>query len=168
MAFVLVAQCAAAYDQRLVHVLDQLRECKDPFYGLPMVGGAAIGDAATPHEFFLLVPYVLRVASEKDLKEMLADKSPVVRIMGAKCAVMRGADGLKNDVDGLLKDQSVVCVAPYGCSIEKSTVGEVIAELKKHPAFLQDEEEWQPNKTSEPTAMTRPPPATIPAPLAHR
>lgn len=80
---------------------------------------------------------------------MLADKSPVVRIMGAKCAVMRKVPGLGKAVDELGKDQTKVYVVPFGCSVMRWTVGEVVTELKKHPTFLQDEEEWQPNQRPE-------------------
>lgn len=149
LCVVLSVQCSA-YDNRLTHVLEQLRDCQmECDENLPVVGGPAVGEAAAPHVFYMLIPYVLRIASEEDLKEMLSDKSPVVRIMGAKCAVKRRTPALGKIMDELEKDQARVYVMPYGCGVTKWTVGEVVTELKIHPAFLEDEEEWQPKQQSE-------------------
>ena len=140
-----VAQCFGAYDKRLVHVLEQLRDCKMAFdVELPMVGGSAVGDAATPHEFYLLFPYVSRIAGEADLAAMLRDKSPVVRIMAAKCIVQQKDSSLMRELDALTKDADEVYVAPFGCGILKQTVGEVVRELKKDPSFLGDPKEADP------------------------
>jgi hypothetical protein len=144
------AHCFGAYDKRLVHVLAQLRECKMAFdVELPMVGGAAVGDAATPHEFYLLFPYVSRIASDADLSAMLQDKSPVVRIMAAKCIVQQKDSTLIRALDTLTKDSAKVYVAPFGCGIVQQTVGEVISELRKDPDFLGDPKEpIQPPQTT--------------------
>ncbi len=132
-----VAHCFGAYDKRLVHVSEQLRQCKMAFdVELPMVGGAAVGDAATPHEFYLLFPYIRRIASDADLSAMLHDKSPVVRIMSAKCIVQQKDSPLMHELDALTKDAERVYVAPFGCGILKQTVGEVVRELKRDPDFL--------------------------------
>lgn len=56
LALGMSAQCSA-YDERLIHVLEQLRQCRLDFdESLPAVGGPAVGAAATPHEFFYYFP----------------------------------------------------------------------------------------------------------------
>jgi len=140
-----VAHCFGAYDKRLVHVLAQLRDCKMAFdVELPMVGGPAVGYAGTPHEFYLLFPYVRRIASDGDLVAMLRDASPVVRIMAAKCIVQQKDSPLMPELDALTKDADKVYVAPFGCVITKQTVSEVVRELKKDPDFLGDLKEADP------------------------
>ena len=143
----------AAYEKKLIHVLEQLRQCQgaSPEGIVPMVGGPAVGLGGAPHEFYLLFPYVNRLASEEDLVAMLGDKSPVVRIMAAKCILNRKKTSIAvSKVDVLLKDTTQVCVAPFGCIMFVRTVGDVIGELKKNPEFLGDIKE--PNQASEPTA----------------
>lgn len=150
------AHCFGAYDKRLVHVLAQLRECKMAFdIELPMVGGAAVGDGAEPHEFYLLFPYISRIASDADLRAMLQDKSPVVRIMAAKCIVQQKDSTLIRDLDALTKDSAKIYVAPFGCGILKQTVGEVIGELKKDPNFLGDPKDADPVGTDNSGAAPR-------------
>lgn len=130
-------QCFGAYDKKLVHVLEQLRQCTLALHEeLPMVGGSAVGNAATPHEFYLLFPYVSTVAGEEDLRAMLRDRSPVVRIMAAKCILKQKDGALRSAVDALAKDSTKVFVAPFGCGILRQSVGEVVAELKKNPDYL--------------------------------
>lgn len=150
------AQCFGSYDKRLVHVLEQLRACKMAFdVELPMVGGSAVGAAATPHEFYLLFPYVSRIASDADLAAMLRDKSPVVRIMAAKCIVQQKESPLIHALDSLTKDTAQVYVAPFGCGILKQTVGEVVAEMKKDSNFLGDPKDADPVGTDNSGAAPR-------------
>jgi hypothetical protein len=158
----------AAYSEGLIYVLEQLRHCR--FLATeetPMVGGRAIGYAGTPHEFYLLFPYVSHIATEQDLAAMLQDKSPVVRIMGAKCVLKRRWFQFpKPSVEELLKDGVQVFVAPSGCMISKRTVGAVIAELKRNPDFLGDE---KPPISPEPTSSTssRQTPTTVTPPAGQ-
>jgi len=156
VALFFCGQSAAAYDKRLIYVLEQLRQCRlDLEEELPAVGGPAVGVAATPHEFFLLFPYVVRIASDEDLKEMLADRSPVVRIMGAKCAVMRNVSVLGGAVEEMTKDQAKVYVVS-GCVVTKRTAGEIVTELKIHPTFLEEmDENPKPSETTPPLATPR-------------
>ena len=150
-ALICTAQCFCAYEKKLTHVLEQLRECTLTLTEeLPLVGGPAVGAAATPHEFYLLFPYVSTVATDEDLRAMLCDKSAVVRIMGAKCILQKKDSVLRDAVDLLAKDSTKVYVAPFGCGILRQSVGEVVAELKKDSDFLGDPKE--PYQTSEPTA----------------
>lgn len=136
---------AAGYDRKLIHVLEQLRQCKFD-EDTPLVGGPAIGAAGEPHEFYLLFPYVDRLASDEDLTAMLRDKSPVVRIMAAKCILGKKyqVDDLKESVDILKEDSTKVYVMPFGCVASIQTVSEVVTELKKNPDFLGDLKE-EPN-----------------------
>jgi hypothetical protein len=137
--------CFAAYDPRLIHVLEQLRDCRLSLgEELPMVGGAAVGAAGTPHEFYLLLPYVLQVAGDADLKAMVRDRSPVVRIMAAACILKKADRSLRAELEPLAKDRAVVFVAPFGCAILKETVAEVVGEMRKHPRYFEGEEESNP------------------------
>jgi len=150
-ALICTAQCFCAYEKKLTHVLEQLRECTLTLTEeLPLVGGPAVGAAATPHEFYLLFPYVSTVATDEDLRAMLRDKSAVVRIMGAKCILQKKDSVLRDAVDLLAKDSTKVYVAPFGCGILRQSVGEVVAELKKDSDFLGDPK--GPDQTLEPTA----------------
>ena len=142
--------CFAAYDKRLVHVLEQLRSCSLALHEeLPMVGGSAVGSAGAPHEFFLLLPYVQEESSEDDLRAMLQDRSPVVRIMAAACILKTGEEQLSLLLQPLSKDTAMVFVAPYGCGVLKMTVAEVVHEMKKHPRYFEGEAE--PNQPPQPT-----------------
>ncbi len=114
-----------------------------------MVGGAAIGDAGTPHEFYLLLPYVMQFSGDDDLRAMLKDGSPVVRIMAAACIVKKKDKRLLADLEPLAKDTAKLYVAPFGCGLLKLTVAEVVSEMKKHPRYFEGDEE--PNQTPEPT-----------------
>jgi hypothetical protein len=113
-----------------------------------------VGEAATPHEFYLLFPYVSRIASDTDLSAMLQDKSPVIRIMAAKCIVQQKDSTLIRALDALTKDSAKVYVAPLGCDILQQTVSEVINELKKDPDFLGDPKE-PPQTTTGSSAPSR-------------
>jgi len=147
--------CLAAYDKRLVHVLEQLRTCTFAFdEELPMVGGAAIGAAGSPHEFYLLLPYVLQVASDEDLRGMVRDRSPVVRIMGAACILKKKDKDLAAELDRLSKDTARIYVAPFGCSVLKQSVAETVAEMKKEPHYFDGAEE--PNQSSQPMRAKSP------------
>jgi len=129
--------CLAAYDKKLVHVLEQLRTCTFAFdEELPMVGGAAVGAAGTPHEFYLLLPYVLQLASDDDLRGMVRDRSPVVRIMGAACILKKENKDLATELDRLSKDAARIYVAPFGCSVLEQSVAETVAEMKKDPHYF--------------------------------
>ena len=139
LGLLFVAQVFAAYNKRLVHVLEQLRQCKfTSTEELPAVGGPAMGMTNQDHEFYLLYPYVHNLANGEDLKEMLRDPNPVVRVMGAKCILNNDDPDLRKKVTALQADQAAVYVAPFGCTIYKSTVGEVIAALREDPDFLGD------------------------------
>jgi hypothetical protein len=146
--------CLAAYDKKLVHVLEQLRACT---FALdeeqPMVGGAAVGAAGSPHEFYLLFPYVLQVASEDDLRAMIRDRSPVVRIMGAACILKKEDKDLAAELDILGKDTATLYVAPFGCAVLKQSVAETVAEMKKTPHYFDGAEE--PNQAPEPMPLKR-------------
>ena len=143
--------CLAAYDKKLVHVLEQLRTCTFAFdEELPMVGRAAVGEAGSPHEFYLLLPYVLQVASDDDLRAMVRDSSPVVRIMGAACILKKEDKSLAGELDRLSKDSARIYVAPFGCSFLKQSVAETVAEMMKHPHYFDGAEE--PNQAPEPMA----------------
>jgi hypothetical protein len=130
---------AFAYDSQLIYVLEQLRHCTYDD-NTPMVGGSAIGFAGRPHEFYLLFPYVDRLASEDDLKAMLRDKSAVVRLMAVKCILGKKyrVGDLKKAVDVLEKDTTKVFVAPAGCDVTQDTVAGVLKEFRKNPDFLGD------------------------------
>jgi len=139
---VLVLPCLAAYDKRLVHVLEQLRDCTLSFdEELPMVGGSAVGAAGSPHEFYLLLPYVLQIASTDDLRAMVRDRSPVVRIMAATCILRKEDKDLATELEPLSKDQAKVFVAPFGCTVLKQSVAQIVADMKKHPRYFEGEEE---------------------------
>lgn len=145
--------CLAAYDKKLVHVLEQLRACSFALdEEMPMIGGAAVGDRGSPHEFYLLIPYVLQVASDDDLRAMIRDRSPVVRIMAATCILIKEDKELVAELDLLRKDETKLFVAPYGCSILKQSVAEVVADLMKNPRYFEGGEE--PNQSLEPTAAS--------------
>ena len=141
----------AAYDKKLIYVLEQLRQCKFEA-DTPLVGGAAIGYAGVPHEFYLLFPYIDRLASQEDLQAMLRDKSAVVRIMAAKCILGKKerVGDLKKSVEILNKDITKVYVMPFGCVASLQTVSEVVEELQKDPGFLGDPKD--PNEPIEPIA----------------
>lgn len=150
LVWVFVSQAFAAVNRRLVHVLEQLRQCTFTLREeLPAVGGPAMGVTSQDHEFYLLYPYVHNVATSEDLKEMLRDPNPVVRIMGAKCLVNNDDPELRETVTALQADKAAVYVAPYGCTIYKSTVAEVIAALRADPNFLGDP--TLPNRTGQRT-----------------
>lgn len=139
---IIASNAAAAYEKKLIYVLEQLRQCKFDDE-TPLVGGPAIGYAGHPHEFYLLFPYVDRVASHEDLVAMLRDKSPVVRVMAAKCILGKKyrVGDLKKSVDILEKDTTRVYVMPFGCTATVKTVSEIITELKRDPDFLGDPKE---------------------------
>jgi hypothetical protein len=143
LLFLVVAlPCFAAYDKRLVHVLAQLRACTLTLdEELPMVGGAAVGAAASPHEFYLLLPYVLQIASDDDLRAMVRDRSPVIRIMAATCILKKEDKGLSAELDLLSKDAAKVFVVPFGCGVLKQSVAQVVANMKTHPRYFEGEEE---------------------------
>lgn len=142
IALVAASSALAAYDKKLIYVLEQLRQCKFD-ENTPLVGGPAIGYAGIPHEFYLLFPYVDRLASQEDLQAMLRDKSAVVRIMAAKCILGKKEQvgDLKKSVEVLNKDVTKVYVMPFGCVASLQTVSEVVGELQKDPDFLGDPKE---------------------------
>ena len=147
---IFVLPCLAAYDKRLVHVLEQLRDCKLSLdEELPMVGGSAVGAAGAPHEFYLLLPYVLQIASANDLRAMVGDRSPVVRIMAATCILRRDDKELTAALGPLSEDQTKVFVAPFGCAVLKQSVSQIVADIKKHPRYFEGEAES--NQSIQPT-----------------
>ncbi|HLP02998.1 MAG TPA: hypothetical protein VK163_13295 [Opitutaceae bacterium] len=128
-----------AYSDSLMPSLDRLRQCS--FLGnesSPMVGGRAVGYSGAPHEFFLQFPKVAETATTADLRAMLDDPSPVVRIMAAKCIIKKPVPALSSALDALLSDNTKVYVAPYGCTVTEESVGDVIKKLKAKPSFLED------------------------------
>lgn len=155
LLLIMAMPCIAAYDKRLVHVLEQLRSCSLALdEELPMVGGSAVGYAGTPHEFYLLLPYVQQVSSDDDLRAMLRDRSPVVRIMAAACILKKEGGQLSSDLQPLSKDRAKVFIAPFGCVVLKMTVAEVVSEMKKHPRYFEGEEE--PNQPAQPARGNAP------------
>jgi hypothetical protein len=147
----LTVPCLSAYEKRLVHVLEQLRSCSLTLdEKLPMVGGAAIGDVGTPHEFYLLIPYFMQFAGDNDLREMLRDGSPLVRIMAAACILKNEDKRLVFNLEPLATDTAKLYVAPFGCGVLKLTVAELVSEMKTHPRYFEGDE--KPNQALEPTA----------------
>ncbi|WP_069961035.1 hypothetical protein [Lacunisphaera limnophila] len=145
-----IAESSAAYDKRLVYVLEQLRHCRSAFDEAPEIGGEAVGEGGAPHAFYLLYPYVRQFASDVDLSAMCHDKSPVVRVMAAKCIVNRKNSAVVDHLDDLSNDSEKLLVFPYGCSGFEMTVAEIVAKLKSDPDFPTGPKE--PNQTPEPTA----------------
>jgi hypothetical protein len=154
--FFTLACSSSGYEQSLIYVLEQLRHCQFD-EKTALVGGRAIGYAGRPHEFYLLFPYVNSLASHEDLVAMLQDRSPVVRIMAAKCILGKEyqVGDLKKSVDVLGNDKAQVYVMPFGCGAELRTVADVVSELKKNPDYLGDPKE-EPNQASEPTSGLTP------------
>jgi len=139
--------CLATYDKRIVHVLEQLRSCTMTLdEELPMIGGAAIGHAGTAHEFYLLMPYFEEISRDDDLRAMLNDRSPVVRIMGAACILKKKDIQWLEYLEPLARDSARVFVAPFGSSILKLTVAEVVREMKVHRSYFEGAEDDPPNK----------------------
>ena len=144
-----VADSSAAYDKRLVYVLEQLRHCRSAFDEAPEIGGEAVGAAGAPHAFYLLYPYVSQFASDADLAAMCRDKSAVVRVMAAKCIVNRKDSAAADALEALSKDSEKLLVFPHGCSGFEMTVAEIVAKLRKEPDFPSAPKE--PNQAPEPT-----------------
>lgn len=130
------AQLSAAYDKRLVHVLEQLRQLRSAFDEMPEIGGAAVGSSGMPHPFYLLFPYISNLASNADLTAMCRDKSPVVRVMAAMCVLDRKHLAMTSALGLLERDSAKVLVFPYGCSGSAMSVAEIVSMLKKDPDFL--------------------------------
>lgn len=130
-----VVESLAAYNQRLIYVLEQLRHCRSAFDETPEIGGEAVGATGTAHTFSLLYPYVSQFASDADLVAMCRDKSAVVRVMAAKCIVNRKRSAAAGALDALSKDSEKLLVFPYGCTGIEMTVAEIVAKLKKDPDF---------------------------------
>lgn len=129
------AEASAAYSKRLIYVLEQLRYCRSAFDDAPEIGGEAVGAAGAPHAFHLLYPYVSQFASDADLSAMCRDKSPVVRVMAAKCIVNRKDSAAKDQLDALSKDATKLLVFPFGCSGVEMTVAEIVEKLKQESDF---------------------------------
>jgi hypothetical protein len=125
-----LASVALGYDRRMRHVVEQLRS-------LDEIGGSAVGYGGIPHDFYLLYQYAAYASTDDDIRAMLRDEHPVVRIMGAKCALtstFRKIDSALIDV--VLNDHRNLMVGPGGCMFERMTVGQVVAQMKKDSDFL--------------------------------
>jgi len=149
-----IAECSAAYDKRLIYVLEQLRHCRSAFDEAPEIGGEVVGASGAPHVFYLLYPYVNQIASDDDLAAMCSDKSAVVRVMAAKCIVNRKNSIAVKALESLSKDSEKLIVFPYGCSGIEMTVAEVVAKLRKDPDFPSGPKE--PNQSPEPMRANGP------------
>src|SRR6478736_9464268 len=152
LTFVLIAFAvlspAEAYEKRIRYVVEQLRSLEE-------IGGSAVGYAGIPHDFYLLYRYVAYASTDQDIMDMVRDTSPVVRIMGVKCAVTAPFRKLDPSlIDPALGDERELVVGPYGCVFQKMRVSDVIAALKKDPDYLGDGvfKSKRPNQTPEPTA----------------
>jgi hypothetical protein len=130
-----VTSASAAYSKGLIYVLEQLRHCQSAFNEAPEIGGEFVGDAATPHAFYLLYPYVSQFSSDQDLIAMCGDKSPVVRVMAAKCIVNRKNSAAESALTSLSKDSTKLMVFRCGCVGFEMTVAEIVGKLKKDPDY---------------------------------
>lgn len=130
---------AAPYSKNIVHVLAQLREEENTGDKIPFIGGCAVGYAGVPGSFFLLHPYIRNRASIEDLRMMLKDKSPTIRLMAAKVLLHAPQyETSAKEADVLLKDSTQVMLAEFGCMVETVTVGEVVRQMKADKKFLGD------------------------------
>ncbi|MBX3738325.1 MAG: hypothetical protein KF715_16640 [Candidatus Didemnitutus sp.] len=154
LLFVLsLAAQGSEYSRHIRFVVEQLRQIEDLDRKLPFIGGAAVGYAGEPGTFFLLYPFFEHRASLEDIRAMLADKSPAVRLMGAKLVLHSDRFGdLTKQVDLLLKDESIVILAEWGCVIERVSVAEVVRRMKADVNFLGDNP-----KDKEPISVSPPP-----------
>ncbi|MBI5423648.1 MAG: hypothetical protein HZA32_06135 [Opitutae bacterium] len=148
-----LAAQAGEYSRHIKFVVEQLRQMEDLDRKLPFVGGAAVGYAGEPGTFFLLYPFFEHRASPEDVQAMLCDKNPAVRLMGAKLVLHSERFGdLTKQVDVLLKDESIVILAEWGCVIERVPVAEVVKRMKADAHFLGDNP-----KDKEPISAPPPP-----------
>ena len=148
VSFLSAATIGSSYDKRMAHVVEQLRDLQE-------IGGAAVGYAGTPHDFYLLYRYSWYACTDQDLAEMLHDHSATVRLMGAKClltSTFRKVDrSLLNSLDS---DTTKIVVGPSGCVFTEMTVADVMTALRKNPDYLGPREP-RPNHTAEPVSPSR-------------
>ncbi len=71
------------YSEGIRAAIDELRKEAN------FIGGSAVGFAGTPTSFYLQTGPVYQGATEADLAAMLTDKAASIRIMGAKCMLLR-------------------------------------------------------------------------------
>jgi hypothetical protein len=116
-------------ESSVAHLLVQLRT-------LTAIEGPAVYYAGIPGRFSLLVPYFQNWASDEEVTAMLTDKSPVVRIMGYQCALLRKQLDLEQQMRSLEKDSAEIDYFPFGCVGGKATVGVIVCDLKKNPRLL--------------------------------
>ncbi len=131
-----------AYSKMVEHAIAQLRFHPTP--GLPpQIGGEAVGYAGTPHPTYLLFQYIRATAQDSDIEAMLTDHDPVVRSIGALCALHDDWRKIqRSKIDSLLDDRSPISVGEGGCSFYVSSVGELVAKLKADPKLF----EWPQNE----------------------
>ena len=153
--FFAVAGICRAYDMRVAHVVEQLRDMQE-------VGSDAVGYAGAPHGFYLLYQYCWYASTDQDLIEMLRDPSSVVRLMGVKCIVTSPYRKIDRSLlEPLRGDTTKIIVGAGGCVFSQMTVGDVVCQMQRDPDFLGPREPRR-NKLPEATPGLRPP--TTPSP----
>jgi hypothetical protein len=148
----------ADYSPRIRHVIAQLKEERFSADGLPLVEGINSAPGSRNGTYFLLFPYILATATKDDVLLMLKDKSPIIRIAGAKRVLTDYYSPLPvSALDVLAKDEEKVRAGPtcpYG-EYEIMSVASVVLALQKDPKFLfeycEEETKPKPNQALEPT-----------------
>ncbi len=126
---------AVAFSEKIQDKITALRDHK--MEGVSLVEGSAVGFAGTPGLHSKSHAHFMKHATEADLKVMLADASPAVRIMAAHCIISHGKEGeLLNAALMLEDDDTKIMLMPGGCGVQQSTVGEVVKQMQKNAKYL--------------------------------
>ncbi len=126
---------AAVYSREIRSALDAVGNEHMPD-GKPLLEGYVLGYPGRIGEFFRRYPLLCGVATRGDVDQMIADKNPLVRLVGAKIDLSRGG----RDFSQLKHDTAVVWVGPLldrGKAFREMTVGEIVREMEYDPLFLQ-------------------------------
>lgn len=126
------------YNERLRFAVEQLRN--DTYQGKSVLVGPQFSYGAMSGSFSLLYPYIAQRAGPDDLRLMLADACPLIRIAAAKRIIsgFRPAYFKPQAADFLLQDEEELWVGPTSPAEEgrMMKVKEVITLLKRNPKLF--------------------------------
>jgi hypothetical protein len=124
------------------------RNAVDKLRSVEVIGGSATGFTLAPGEFFKLSQVFLKNGTTEDFKGLLADKNPVVRVMGLVCLAQTDRAAYAEIAKSQRLDRADVSYM-IGCVISHATVAQIADRLIENPFFLGREEGRLPTSTSQ-------------------
>jgi hypothetical protein len=115
------------------------RAAVEKLRSVEVVGGSATGFTLAPGEFFKLSQEFLENGTTEDFKGLLADKNPVVRVMGLVCLAQTDRAAYAEIARAQRRDRAEVAYM-IGCVIRHAAVAQIADRLVENPFFLGREE----------------------------